>query len=186
MRVHGTARLAVVTLAAALVSASTARTVVAASAAELNRDATRALSRLYATQPSAKTLANKAAGILVFPSVTKAGFMFGGQMGEGVLRKGGRTVGYYNTVAASYGLQAGIQSFSYALFFMNKAALDQLDATHGFELGSGPSFVIVDEGMAKSMTTNTLTSDVYAFIWGQRGLMAGLGIQGSKITRINK
>ncbi len=94
--------------------------------------------------------------------------------------------GYYNSVAASYGLQAGIQSFGYALFFMNNGAVKQLDATKGFELGVGPSIVIVDQGMGKSLTTNTITSDTYAYIFDQRGLMAGLGIQGSKITRIDK
>jgi lipid-binding SYLF domain-containing protein len=184
MRVHRSVVSGVLALAVA--SATAPGPAAAASAAELNRAATAALSRLYATHPSAKVLAGKAVGILVFPSVTKAGFMFGGQVGEGVLRKGGRTVGYYDTLAASYGFQAGIQSFSYALFFMNNAALEQLNATHGFELGVGPSVVIVDQGMAKSMTTNPLTSDVYAFIWSQKGLMAGVGIQGSKITKIRK
>jgi lipid-binding SYLF domain-containing protein len=79
-----------------------------------------------------------------------------------------------------------VQSFGYALFFMNDAALKQLDTTRGFEIGVGPSLVVVDQGVAKSMTSNTLTSDVYAFIFDQKGLMAGLGIQGSKITRIRK
>ena len=175
--------LIAVTLA---VTSAMPRPAAAASAAQLNRDATAALNRLYASVPVAKTLAGKARGILVFPSMVKAGFMFGGQVGEGVLRKGGKTVGYYNSVAASYGLQAGIQSFGYALFFMNDAALAQLDSTRGFELGVGPSVVVVDQGRAKSMTTNTMTSDVYAFIFSQKGLMAGLGVQGSKITKISK
>jgi len=95
-------------------------------------------------------------------------------------------VAYYNSVAASYGLQAGIQSFGYALFFMNDQALKQLDATRGFEIGVGPSIVVVDAGVAKTMTTDTLTSDVYGFVFGQKGLMAGIGIQGSKITKIAK
>jgi lipid-binding SYLF domain-containing protein len=158
----------------------------AATAAELNRESAAALSKLYASQPSAKILGQKAKGILVFPGIVKAGFMFGGAIGEGVLRKNGRVAGYYNSVAASYGFQAGIQKFGYALFFMNDAALNQLDETHGFELGVGPSVVVVDEGMGKSITSNTVTSDVYAFIFSQKGLMAGVGIQGSKITRISK
>jgi lipid-binding SYLF domain-containing protein len=83
-------------------------------------------------------------------------------------------------------LQAGIQKFGYALFFMSDHALQQLDATHGFELGVGPSLVVVDQGVGKSITSNTITSDVYAFVFDQRGLMAGVGIQGSKITRVNK
>jgi len=158
----------------------------AASAAELTRESAAALRDLYAKQPSAKILGQKAAGILVFPGIVKAGFMFGGQIGEGVLRKNGRVAGYYSSVAASYGFQAGIQKFGYALFFMNNAALNQLDSTHGFELGVGPSVVVVDEGIGKSITSNTITSDVYAFIFDQKGLMAGVGIQGSKITRISK
>lgn len=175
---------ALAVLGAALAGAP--RPAVAASARELTLDGKAALQSLYASQPSAKLLGSKAKAILVFPSILKAGFMFGGQIGEGVRLEGGKVTGYYSSVAASYGFQAGIQEFGYALFFMNRAALKQLDATRGLELGVGPSIVIVDEGMGKSLTTNTLTSDVYAFIFDQRGLMAGLGIQGSKITRIDK
>ncbi len=163
-----------------------ARPAAAASASALQADGRAALQDLYRATPSAKLLASKAKAILVFPTMVKAGFMFGGQIGEGVRFEGKKTTGFYNSVAASYGLQAGIQSFGYALFFMNKAALKQLDQTRGFELGVGPSIVIVDEGIGKSLTTNTLTSDVYAFIFDQKGLMAGIGIQGSKITRIDK
>jgi lipid-binding SYLF domain-containing protein len=163
-----------------------ARTGLAASAKELDRDARAALSKLTSTQASARTLAQKARSILVFPSIVKAGFMFGGQMGEGVLYRGGKAQGYYNTVAASYGLQAGIQKYGYALFFMNDAALKQLESLEGFELGVGPSLVVVDEGKGKSITSNTITSDIYAFIFSQKGLMGGLGIQGSKITKIDK
>jgi lipid-binding SYLF domain-containing protein len=159
---------------------------VAASARELEVEGRAALRELYATQPSAKLLASKAKAILVFPSILKAGFMFGGQIGEGVRLEKDKVKGYYNSVAASYGFQAGIQKFGYALFFMNNAAVRQLDATRGFELGVGPSIVIVDEGRGRSLTTNTITSDTYAFIFDQRGLMAGIGIQGSKITRVDK
>jgi lipid-binding SYLF domain-containing protein len=162
------------------------RSAEAVSAQELVGESRAALRDLYATQPSAKLLASKAKAVLVFPSMVKAGFMFGGQIGEGVRFEKDKVKGYYSSVAASYGLQAGIQKFGYALFFMNNAALRQLDDTRGFELGVGPSIVIVDEGVGKSLTTNTLTSDTYAFIFDQRGLMAGLGIQGSKITRIDK
>ena len=160
------------------------RPAAAASAADLNRDASAALSRLYATTPAAKMLSQRAKGILVFPHMVKAGFMFGGQIGEGVLRKGGKTVAYYNSVAASYGLQAGVQTFGYALFFMNDAALAYLDKSGGWEVGTGPSVVVIDKGAGRSMTTTTLTQDVYAFVFDQKGLMAGIGIQGSKITRL--
>ena len=180
--VHTTVLAAFVFGAAAMVVSPA----LADTAGELTRDGRAALSTLYRQQTSAKVLGQKARAVLVFPRMVKAGFMFGGQIGEGVLLKGNKPAGYYSSVAASYGLQAGIQSFGYALFFMNNQALEQLDATKGFELGVGPSLVVVDEGIGKSITTNTLTSDVYAFIFSQKGLMAGLGIQGSKITRIDK
>lgn len=170
-------------VAVALVGASDA---VAASRAELNRDATRALNSLYATNSAARQLGEKARAVLVFPNIVKAGFLFGGQIGEGVLLKGDKPAGYYNSLAASYGLQAGVQVFGYALFLMNDGALRYLDSSDGWELGVGPSIVIVDTGVAKSITSTTITQDVYAFIFDQKGLMAGIGLQGSKITKISK
>ncbi len=157
----------------------------AASAAEINRDVSKALKTLYAKNAAAKSLGAKAKGILVFPRIVKGGFMVGGQYGEGALRQGDRTVGYYSSAAASYGLQAGLQKFGYALFFMTPSALDYLQKTSGWEVGVGPSIVVVDEGMAKSLTTTTAQSDIYAFFFNQKGLMAGLGLQGTKITRIH-
>ncbi|MGH8550842.1 MAG: YSC84-related protein [Methylococcales bacterium] len=154
-------------------------------AAQIDRDADVALAKLYETTPSARHLAARAKGILVFPNVLKAGFIGGAEYGKGAMRKKGRTSGYYNIVAGSYGLQAGVQSFGYALFFMNDAALTHLDRSEGLEIGVGPSIVVLDEGMARTLTTTTLRKDVYAFVFGQRGLMAGLGLQGSKISRIN-
>src|SRR5262252_8090623 len=96
----------------------------AASAASINRDATKALKLLYASNPTAKVLGQKAKAILIFPKIFKAGFMVGGQGGDGALRERGKTVGYYNTFAASYGFQAGIQTFGYVLFLMTDSALD--------------------------------------------------------------
>lgn len=158
----------------------------AATAAELNRDAKRILEKLYAKTPDAKTLGEKAQAILVFPSITKGGFIVGGQYGEGVLFKDGKPAGYYSTVAASYGLQAGIQKYSYALFFMRDEAVQYLDRSDGWELGTAPSIVVVDTGVASGISTTTIKSDVYAFFFDQKGLMAGLGLQGTKITRIQK
>jgi lipid-binding SYLF domain-containing protein len=156
----------------------------AASAAEIDRSIDAALQTLYEQIPAARNLSGVTAGILVFPNVVKAGFIIGGQYGEGALRQNDRTVAYYNTVAASYGLQAGAQSFGYALFFMTEDALSYIDQSAGWEVGVGPSVVVVDEGLARTLTTTTARNDVYAFIFGQRGLMAGLGLQGSKISRI--
>lgn len=173
-------------LLAAMVAMFAASAAHAASAKDLQRDANQALRNLYAKNSAAQLLGKKAKAILVFPNILKAGFMFGGQMGEGVLMKNGRAAGYYNTIAGSYGLQAGIQRYGYALFFMNEGALSYLDKSEGWEVGVGPSIVVVDEGMGRSLTSTTLTQDVYAFIFDQKGLMAGLGIQGSKITKISK
>ncbi len=157
-----------------------------ASKGEIDREVQTALQTLYDTEPGAKELQGKAKGILVFPNIVKGGFIIGGQYGEGALLKSGRTVGYYNSVAASYGLQAGVQSFGYALFFMSDEDLGYLEESNGWELGSGPSVVIADSGMAKSLSTTTLQEGVFAFFFSQRGLMAGLGLQGTKITKIEK
>ena len=158
---------------------------IAATAAEISRDASASLNQLYASVPAAKALGVKASAILVFPKVTKAGLGVGGQFGEGALLRGGKAVAYYNTGGASIGLQAGAQQYGYALFFMSDKAIGQLDKADGFEVGVGPTVVVVDEGMAKSLTTTTAKDDIYAFIFGQKGLMAGVGVQGNKITKIN-
>lgn len=158
----------------------------AASAAELQRNAAQALKTLCAGNKAARVLRDKASAVLVFPNIIKAGFMFGGQLGEGVLFRRGTAAGYYSSIAGSYGFQAGIQKFGYALFFMNENALQYLDDSKGWEVGVGPSIVVVDEGFGKSITSTTLTHDVYAFIFSQKGLMGGLGVQGSKITKIEK
>jgi lipid-binding SYLF domain-containing protein len=157
-----------------------------ASASDISRDSNAALQQLYANNPEARQLAKRAKGILVFPSIVKAGFVVGAQYGSGgTLFQNGTATGYYNIAAGSYGLQAGVQSFSYAMFFMDNDSLNYLNNSGGWEIGVGPSVVVVDKGMAKSLTTTTAQSGVYAFIYGQQGLMAGLGVQGSKISRIH-
>ncbi len=146
-------------------------------------DAREALENLYSLTPGAKQLGASAAGILIFPDMTKAGFLIGGQYGTGVLFKHGRAAGFYTSTAASYGLQAGVQKFGYALFFMTEEDLKYLNKSEGWEIGVGPTLTVVDEGFAKSITTTTARKGVYAFFFAQKGLMAGLGIQGTKITR---
>jgi lipid-binding SYLF domain-containing protein len=156
----------------------------AASARQIDQGVDQALRALYAAQPKARNLASRAKGILVFPSIVKAGLMIGGQTGDGALRINGKTDSYYNLSAASFGLQAGGQRFSYALFFMNDNALRYLESSDGWAIGSGPSVAVLDKGAAASVTSTTLAKDVYAIPFGQHGLMAGLGLEGSKITRI--
>jgi lipid-binding SYLF domain-containing protein len=157
----------------------------AASARDISRRANQALHQLYAESTKARELGARATAILVFPRIYKGGFIIGGQSGNGALRVNGKTTAYYNISAASFGLQAGGQAFSYALFFMNQGALDYLSKSDGWAIGSGPSVVVVDKGKAATLTSTTLSQDVYAFPFGQKGLMAGLGLEGSKITRIH-
>jgi len=172
--------------ALALVAVLLAAPAFAADRAALEADARKAYNSLVAKVPAAKALGKNAVAVLVFPSITKAGFVVGGQFGDGVMLKGGKAVGYYNTSGASYGLQAGVQKYGYALFFMNEKALKTLTETDGFEVGVGPSVVVIDEGMGKSATSITMKDDVYAFVFGQKGLMGGIGVQGNKITALAK
>jgi lipid-binding SYLF domain-containing protein len=154
-----------------------------ASADNLVSDSGRALQQLVAQNPAAAKCKSRAAAVLVFPDVVKAGFIFGAQGGQGILFIRDQPSGRYRTVAASYGLQAGVQKYGYALFLMNQKAVDWVNNTRGWEVGTGPSVVIVDKGMARSFTTDTLHSGIYAFTFDQQGLMAGLGLQGSKIMK---
>ena len=172
------------TLAVAI-NIATSSVSLAASASAINRDATATLNKLYKNIPAAKALADKAVGVLVFPSIIKGGFIIAGQFGDGALRKKGKTVAYYRSLAASYGFQAGGQAFGYVLFFMDDDSLRYLDNSAGFELGSGPSLVVLDEGFGKNFSTTTLQKGIYAFIFDQKGLMGGVSIQGTKITKIN-
>lgn len=158
----------------------------AATAEKIDRDAKSALENLYSKSPAAKALGEKAKGILVFPHIVKGGFIVGGQYGEGALFRDGNTAGYYNTVQVSYGLQAGLQKYGYALFFMSDSAMSWLDKSDGWELGVGPTIVVVDVGAAKALTTTTAQSQIYAFFFDQKGLMAGLGLQGTKVTKLDK
>ena len=158
----------------------------AESRAELERSSQMALNSLLAKDAVARELSQRATAVLVFPDVKKAGLIVGGQFGEGVLWRAGKAVGYYNTGGASYGFQAGVQEYGYAMFFMKESALKALDVTQGFEVGVGPSIVVIDQGKGVSHTTTTMQEDVYAFVFDQKGLMAGIGIQGNKITKINK
>jgi lipid-binding SYLF domain-containing protein len=168
----------------ALLSAVLPASASAADRAALERDARTALQRLTSAVPAAKTLSQSAEAVLVFPRITKAGLGIGGQYGDGVMFRRGKVDGFYNTSGASYGLQAGAQQFGYAMFLMTDKAVAALGQNEGFEVGVGPSVVVIDEGMGKSLTTATAKDDIYAFVFGQKGLMAGLGLQGNKVTRL--
>jgi len=160
---------------------------------ELAGDSAGALKRLYSSNGAARNLGRQAHSVLVFPTITKAGLMVGGQSGNGTLfRKGhygnvsvATAKGFYNTSGVSYGLQAGAQQYGYALFMMDDTAAEKLNQAGGWEFGGSPSLVVVNKGVAAGLTTTTTRKGTYAFFFNQKGLMGGLGLAGTKITRIN-
>lgn len=155
------------------------------SRSQISRDSHAALNRLYSQDANARRLGRKAAGVLVFPKILKGGFIVGVEGGNGALIQGGSTTRYYQTAGASFGLQAGAQEFGYALFLMNSAEVRKLDQAGGWDVGSSPSVVAWDKGKATEYSTATATDKSYAYFFDQKGLMAGLGLKGSKITRIH-
>jgi len=157
----------------------------AATQAELNTEADTALNMLYKSNPLAADISKKAKAVLVFPNIVKAGLVFGGAYGEGVLKENGAVGGYYNSITASFGFQAGAQSYGYVLFLMTDKAVQYIHESHGWEIGVGPTVVVVNEGVAKNLSSSTLRDDAYAFIFDQQGLMASLSLEGTKISRIH-
>jgi lipid-binding SYLF domain-containing protein len=157
----------------------------AATAADLDQSSSEALRTLVNSDPAAADLAAHARAVLIFPSIIKAGLIFGGAYGEGELREGGHVYGYFNSVTGSWGLQAGAQSYGYIVFLMTPSAVRYIHQTQGLEIGVGPTVVVVNQGVAKNLSTSTLKSDAYAFIFQQQGLMAGISIEGTKISRIH-
>jgi lipid-binding SYLF domain-containing protein len=144
------------------------------------------LQGLYKTNPLARDISKKARATLVFPNIVKAGLVFGGGYGEGVLISNKKYTDYYNSVTASWGLQAGAQSYGYVVYLMSDKAVKYLADSHGWEIGVGPTVVVVTEGVAKNLSSSTLKDDAYAFIFDQQGLMLGLSIEGTKITQIKR
>jgi lipid-binding SYLF domain-containing protein len=158
----------------------------ASSASEINDAANATLHRFVEQNPSADELGHKAAGVLVFPSVLKAGIGLGGEYGEGVLIVHGNAAGYYNIISASFGFQLGVQSQSVIIMFVTEEALTQFENAYGWKVGIDGSIVIVTVGAAGSIDTDSLTSPIIGFILDQQGLMYSLSLEGSKITRITR
>jgi lipid-binding SYLF domain-containing protein len=158
----------------------------APTASDIDQRSRAALRNLFRENEAAKALAAQTKAILVFPDIKKGAFIIGAQYGYGALIEGTQTAGFYRTAAASSGFQAGVKKFGYALFFMTDAALHYLDASGGWALGTGPSLVVDDQGVARSLTTTNIRADVYAFVFDQQGLMGGIGLEGSKATKITR
>jgi len=177
--------ISALTIAAAAAFALMPGSSIAGTAAEIDGNVDKALASLYGQIPEAKKLGEESKAILVFPKIIKGGLILvGGQGGEGALRVHGKTAGYYSSIAVSYGLQLGVQWFGYAMFFRTDEAHKYLDSSDGWEVGVGPSIVAVDQGTAKNLSSSSLKDDIYVFFFDQEGLMAGLGLQGTKITKI--
>lgn len=158
----------------------------AASAVEIDAKVNAELKNIYKKFDAAKQLSRKSEGILVFPSVIKAGFGIGGEYGEGALRINGKTVDYYNTASASIGFQIGAQSKTLVLMFMSKKALQNFRNSNGWEVGVDGSVAIASFGAGGSLDSNTLKKPIIGFVFNNKGLMYNLTLEGSKITKIKK
>ncbi|ABB12399.1 hypothetical protein G3O00_27400 [Burkholderia sp. Ac-20384] len=143
------------------------------------------LSRLYSTVPGSRELVAKSRGVLVFPNVLQAGFIVGGQSGNGALRVGGSTVGYYNTSSLSVGLQAGAQSKAIVFLFMTQDALDSFRKSEGWAAGADASVAVVKVGANGAVDSNTATAPVEVLVLTNAGLMGDLSVNGTKVTKLN-
>ncbi|KCZ62656.1 hypothetical protein L53_11195 [Hyphomonas sp. L-53-1-40] len=152
--------------------------------AQIDAGSRAALNKLVSENAAARAINSQSRAVLVFPSMVKAGLGVGGAYGEGELIRSGSTVEYYSSFTGSWGLQAGAQSYGYAVFLMNDDAVDYLEESEGWEIGVGPTVVLVNAGVAENLSTSTLKEDAYAFVFDQKGLMAGISVEGTKITKL--
>lgn len=155
-------------------------------AAELNAAADQTLARLKAAQPAMAELMGKARAMLIFPHIVKGGLLVGAAAGEGVLRVGGKTTGYYLSTAVSYGLQAGVTRFGYVMAMMDDASVEYVRNADGWEIGVGPTITLLDDGFAQRLTSTTYQEGILVAFVGQEGVFAGAGVEGTKITKIEK
>lgn len=158
----------------------------AADAATIDRRAQETLGRLYATKPGVRPIVQRAAGVLVYPRVYKAGIGLGGDYGEGVLIERGRSSRYYNIVSGSIGLQLGAQVRSQVFVFTDPGALAKFKATNGWKVGVDGSAVIAEFGAGGTIDSNTANKPVIVFVLGEKGLMYNINLEGSKITKIKR
>ncbi|MBU6487746.1 MAG: hypothetical protein KGQ57_07965 [Burkholderiales bacterium] len=152
--------------------------------ASIDADVDATLARLYSTVHGSRELVGSARGVLVFPSVISAGFWVGGQYGQGSLRVGGQTSGYYSIAAASFGLQIGAQSKAIIMLFMTQEALDKFTHSQGWAAGVDATVAVVRLGANGNVDTSTATGPVEAFVLTNAGLMAGVSLEGTKISRL--
>jgi lipid-binding SYLF domain-containing protein len=169
--------------AVALLVAGTAG---AASAEKIEREVAKTITVFNEEVKGADTFLNKAAGYLVFPKVYKVGIGVGAESGEGALRVGGKTVDYYRTTSGSIGFQLGAQAKSIVIAFMTREALDKFRNATGWKVGVDGSVALIDLGAGKTIDTDNVRDPVVGFIFGSKGLMYNLTLEGSKITKLDK
>jgi len=177
------AAMAIFTLAVAMFNPVSAQ---ADSTAEIDVSVNVALERFYQEVKGARVFAQNAKGLLVLPKVFKAGFIIGGEYGEGALRIGGETVDYYNIVAGSFGLQIGAEKKDIIIAFMTDEALAGFRASNGWEAGADGNIALVNIGAGERLDTTTLKDPIVGFVFGVKGLMADLSLKGAKITKLDK
>jgi len=175
-------RLAAMALALQAVVAVATPAAEAATAAEIDAKVDQALSRFLQDSPEGSELADKAVAILVFPDIVKGGAIIGGQYGEGALRVDGATKAYYTNAGASIGFQFGGQTYAYFMFFMTEDALSYLDTSDGWDVGAAPTLVWGGDGWSQGLSVQDIQQDIVVFFADQNGMMAGAGLQGTKIT----
>jgi len=158
----------------------------AKTAGEINASVAAALNRFYKQVDGAKEFAAQAKALLVMPNVTKAGFFAGGQYGEGALRVGGRTQGYYNLIAGSFGFTFGAQKMDIIIAFMTDDALQSFKKVKGWEVGVDGNVALIDVGGGKRLDTTTLRDPIVGFVFDAKGLMVDLSLKGAKFTRVKK
>ena len=158
----------------------------AADAREIDVSADVAFEQFQKEVKGAKQFLAKANGYLVFPKVIKAGIGIGGEYGEGVLRIGGKTAAYYSTAAASIGLQLGVQKKSIVIVFLTNEALSKFRNSEGWEVGVDGSVALIEVGVGGSIDTTSIKDPIVAFVFGQKGLMYNLTLEGNKFTKLEK
>jgi lipid-binding SYLF domain-containing protein len=163
-----------------------ATSVLAASADKLNRESDKALQVFGEQIDGADVFLSQAAGYLVFPRVIKVGIGVGAETGEGVLRVGGSTVAYYRTTSGSIGLQLGAQAKSIVIAFMTRESLDKFRNSEGWKVGVDGSVALIDIGAGKTIDSNNVRDPVVGFIFGSKGLMYNLTLEGSKFSKLDK
>lgn len=186
LKLHNSPATAVFALLAFIFSATLAGSAHAASAAEIDARIEEAMAEFYEESSAGRTLAQRAAGMLVFPRVIKAGIGVGGEYGEGALLVNGATEAYYSVASASVGFQLGVQRKSQVIMFMTEEALENFRTSDGWEAGVDGSVAVVEFGAAEEISTSNIQQPIVGFVFSNRGLMYNLTFEGSKISEINR